>query len=75
MAIIFFFFNVFKKYTSDMHIKKINLNRLNIEKKLRNNLDKIVVLPNDTGNIIEFNSGYNNQINQKSKRKFWELFN
>ena len=32
------------------------------------------VFENDTNNIITFNDGYNT-INQKKKRKFWELFN
>ena len=73
--IFLFFFNVFKKYTSDAHKKKINLNRMTIESQLRENLNDIKILNNDTNNVIEFNTGYNSQINLKTKRKFWELFN
>ena len=69
--VILFFYFTFVKYISDENIKKINLNRLNIEEKIEKRFSDLPILENDTNNIIEFNSGINteNQI----KRNFWDL--
>ena len=69
--VILFFYFTFIKYISDENIKKINLNRLNIEEKIEKGFSDLPILENDTNNIIEFNSGINteNQI----KRNFWDL--
>ncbi len=69
--VILFFYFTFIKYISDENIKKINLNRLNIEEKIEKRFSDLPILENDTNNIIEFNSGINteNQI----KRNFWDL--
>ena len=49
-------------YISNNNREKINFNRTNIP-----------LLKNDTDNVIEFNSGYNDKDN-KVKRNFWNLF-
>ena len=69
-----FFFLVYNKYVSDENIKKVNLNRSNINKKLSSNYDNLDTLKNDTNNVIEYNSGYDLNNQNKSKRNFWELF-
>ena len=33
----------------------------------------LTVLPNDTNNVIEFNSGFNLNKKKKEKRSFWKL--
>jgi|TARA_B110000211_G_C13868974_1_gene459950 hypothetical protein len=72
--LLFFIFLYFivQQYFSDANINKTNNNRKNIINNLIIQKDNIVTLKNDTNNIIEYNSGYNNDIN-KPKRKFWNL--
>ena len=68
---IIFFYHVTEYYFSKENIKKINLNRSEVNENL---IDKSLSLPflsNDTNNVIEFNSGFN--LENKSKRKFWDL--
>tara|TARA_B110000881_G_C18560513_1_gene509523 strand:- start:981 stop:1244 length:264 start_codon:yes stop_codon:yes gene_type:complete len=69
-----FFYLVFDKYLSIENKKQINLNRLNISKNIIKKSSDLLVLKNDTSNVIEFNSGYNEEINKKNKRSFWSLF-
>tara|TARA_B100000780_G_C21104017_1_gene445675 strand:+ start:1029 stop:1292 length:264 start_codon:yes stop_codon:yes gene_type:complete len=69
-----FFFLTFDKYLSIENKKQINLNRVNISKNIIKKSSDLLVLKNDTSNIIEFNSGYNDEIKKKNKRSFWNLF-
>tara|TARA_B100001029_G_scaffold136676_1_gene115649 strand:- start:121 stop:384 length:264 start_codon:yes stop_codon:yes gene_type:complete len=71
LIISLFFYLIFTKYTSNENIKKINLNRLNIEKKFEDKYSELPKLENNTNNVIEFNSGFN--IEDKIKRNFWDL--
>tara|TARA_Y100001970_G_C14219793_1_gene851947 strand:- start:563 stop:853 length:291 start_codon:yes stop_codon:yes gene_type:complete len=72
--ILFFYFKVYESYISDKNIGNIKSNRKNVDKILNNNMIEIPVLQNDTNDVIEFNTGYNLEINKKSERKFWDLF-
>ena len=49
-------------------------NRENIETKTLQTISKLPVLLNDTSDVIEFNSGYENSDKKNFKRSFWELF-
>ena len=60
-------------YISNNNREKINSNRTNIYSKIKDNLSNLPLLKNDTDNVIEFNSGYNDKDN-KVKRNFWNLF-
>jgi hypothetical protein len=60
-------------YISNNNKKKIIFNRTNIYSKIKDNLSNLPLLKNDTDNVIEFNSGYNDKDN-KVKRNFWNLF-
>ena len=71
--IIFFSFNVFKNYTSINNIKKINLKRDNIEITLREKIENLPILSNNTEGIIEFNSGFEDEIKDSEPRSFWQL--
>ena len=72
--IFIFFFLVYNKYISDENIKKVYLNRSNINEKVSSNFKNLETLKNDTNNVIEYNSGYDLNNQNKSKRNFWELF-
>ena len=71
--IIFFSFNVFKHYTSINNIEKINLKRDNIEITLREKIENLPILSNNTEGIIEFNSGFEDEIKDSEPRSFWQL--
>ena len=73
ILVILFFFNIFKYYSSSKNIKNINLNRSNIEEILKTKISNIPILENDTDNIIEFNSTFFDETEDKKKRNFWEL--
>ena len=83
ISIIVFFFGIFKYYSSNHNIKKIdtdgkvtinkNLNRESIEQILKNKVVDITVLPNDTNDVIEFNSSFADEIKNDEPRSFWKL--
>jgi hypothetical protein len=73
LFIFLFMFFIISTYISDKNQKKINLNRKNIYSKIENSLATLPFLKNDTQNVIEFNSGFEND-NKKIKRNFWNLF-
>ena len=54
------------------NIKVKNYNRENIEKIINKKITNLPILSNDTDNVIEFNDGYSNIINDKP-RSFWNL--
>jgi hypothetical protein len=53
-------------------VNKVDINKKLVEKKIEENLDNLPFLPNDTKDVIQFNSGYDND-NIKIKRNFWDL--
>lgn len=71
-SVTFFFIKVLNYYTSKNNTLLIFENRDSFKKVIEKNSADIPVLPNDTKNIIEFNSGFRDE-NEK-ERKFWELF-
>ena len=71
--IILFFFNTYKYYSSNKNIKNINLNRSNIEEIIKKKIANIPILENDTNSVIEFNSNFLDEIQDKKKRNFWDL--
>ena len=71
--ICLFIYFVSTIYVSNNNKKKISVNRSNIYSKINENLTSLPLLENDTNDVIEFNSGYNDK-NKKIKRNFWNLF-
>ena len=71
-SIIFFYF-VINEYLSGKNIKLINQNRENINDLITDKSKNLKFLKNDTNNVIEYNSGYNNE-DSKPLRNFWKLF-
>ena len=68
-------FNYFvvNSYFSDKNKKKINQNRSNYNEILNNKKIQIPYLKNDTDNVIEFNTGYDEEIKNNKPRSFWKL--
>ena len=73
--VIIFFFLIGKYYFSE---KNYNLLKKNRSSYITVNYDKDLKLPflkNNTNNVIEFKTGYENRNEKKYKKNFWELFN
>tara|TARA_B100000941_G_C28328452_1_gene460316 strand:+ start:197 stop:457 length:261 start_codon:yes stop_codon:yes gene_type:complete len=69
-----FFVFSFNYYISDRNLNTVKNNRENLETKILENTSALPILQNDTNNVIEFNSGFENSNKQNFKRSFWELF-
>ena len=74
IIILTFFIFSFNYYVSDKNITSIKNNRENLESKILKSTSVLPFLPNDTNDVIEFNSGFDNSKEQNFKRSFWELF-
>ena len=75
VIIVFSFFAFsFNYYLSDRNINSVKNNRENLDSKILKNTSTLPLLSNDTNNVIEFNSGFENLNKQNFKRSFWELF-
>ena len=73
LFVFIFIFFVISTYLSKNNKEKISFNRTNVYVKIKDSLSNLPLLKNDTKNVIEFNTGYNDEDN-KIKRNFWNLF-
>ena len=73
LLIIFFIFTIYKYYSSNKNISDKNFNRLNIDKILKEKIQNLPILINDTKNVIEFNDTFDEEIKNDKKRNFWDL--
>ena len=71
--ITIFCYKIFSFYNSLNNKDLISKNRENIDNIIDSKIQDIPFLKNDTNNVIEFNSGYN-QNDDKNIKKFWNLF-
>ena len=73
LLIIFFILSVYEYYSSNKNIQNTSFNRDNIDQILKDKVNDIPILSNDTDNVIEFNNSIDNEINTQKKRNFWNL--
>ena len=73
LLIIFFILSVYEYYSSNKNIQNKSFNRDNIDQILKDKVNDIPILSNDTDNVIEFNNSMDNEINTQKKRNFWNL--
>lgn len=71
---LLFFILVFNYYFSEKNLNKVINQRENIQTKMIKNTSDLPILRNNTKDVIEFNSGFENNDNERLKRSFWELF-
>ena len=71
--ILTFFFLTYRYYSSNKNIESKDFNRVNINEIINKKDSNLPVLNNDTSNVIEFNDGYSNKINDNKPRSFWNL--
>tara|TARA_B100000482_G_scaffold178218_1_gene149148 strand:- start:33 stop:302 length:270 start_codon:yes stop_codon:yes gene_type:complete len=75
ITISLFLFLTTKYYFSDANIKNYFRKINNIDQSIKNIGEKLIVLENDTENIIQ-DVDKNNDTNKKTKNfSFWELLN
>ena len=74
LLIISFFAFIFRYYFSEKNIAQKKQNRYNLETKVLENISSLPELLNNTNDVIEFNSGFENSNKQNFKRSFWDLF-
>tara|TARA_Y100001958_G_C20786584_1_gene255906 strand:- start:143 stop:406 length:264 start_codon:yes stop_codon:yes gene_type:complete len=73
LVIISFVLSIFKYYFSN-NIKNIkDYNRSNIDEILKNKTNELIILKNDTDNVIKFNDTFESELNNTKKRSFWDL--
>jgi len=73
VIIFFFFLSTYKYYSSNKNIDAKKFNRINIDQIINTKIFNLPILNNDTNNVIEFNDGYSNQIQNDKIRGFWNL--
>ena len=74
MVVVSFFAVTLKYYFSEKNIAQKKQNRYNSETKVLENISNLPELLNNTNDVIEFNSGFENSNKQNFKRNFWDLF-
>ena len=69
--LIIFFYKIYIFYSSNKNINTKNYNRENIEQVLKDKVSDILILSNDTNNVIEFNDSIDSQF--KDRKKFFRF--
>ena len=72
--ILSFFIITFNYYFSDKNIDLVKNNRISFESNIQKKTMDLPVLKNNTNDVIEFISGFENPSKKNFKRNFWELF-
>mgnify|MGYP003981773055 CR=1 FL=1 len=75
IIILFFFLGTYRYYSSNKNIDIKKFNRTNINQILNTKISSLPILNDDTNNVIKFNDGYSNKINNDKPRSFWDLLN
>ena len=73
LLIFSFFLITYKFYSSNKNIAAKDFNRNNINDIINKKISDLPILENDTNNVIEFNDGFSNEINNDKPRSFWNL--
>jgi hypothetical protein len=75
IIILIFFSGTYRYYSSNKNIDIKKFNRTNINQILNTKISSLPILNDDTNNVIKFNDGYSNKINNDKPRSFWDLLN
>ncbi len=73
LSVFSFFLITYKFYSSNKNIEAKDFNRNNINDIINKKISNLPILENDTNNVIEFNDGFSNEINNDKPRSFWNL--
>ena len=72
ILILIFFINIYFYYSSKKNVNAKDFNRININKIINEKISNLLILNNDTNDVIEFNNSFSNEKKIKS-RSFWNL--
>ena len=73
ILILSFFAVIFHFYFSKKNIEEKNYIRNNIDEIINEKISNLPILKNNTDNVIEFNDGFSNQMQDDRPRSFWNL--
>ncbi len=73
LLVLVFFFTTYRYYSSNKNIESKDFNRNNIDQIINQKISDLPILENDTNKVIEFNSGYTDEIKIDKPRSFWNL--
>jgi len=73
ILILIFFINIYNFYSSNKNLESKEFNRMNIDQIINKKISNLPILNDDTGNVIEFNDGFSNEIKNDKPRSFWNL--
>ena len=59
--------------SKNKNIEIKNFNRKNIDEIINKKISNLPILDNDTNNVIFFNDGFSNELNNDKPRSFWKL--
>lgn len=71
--ILIFFVFTFKYYSSNKNLTNKEFNRNNIDQIIDEKVSNLLILKNDTTNVIEFNNSILEDKNNNKPRSFWNL--
>ncbi len=74
ILVILFFSFVFFNYISEKNLALIKKNRNKMQNENYKYVLELPILSNNTNNVIEFNTGFEEHNKNNYKRNFWELF-
>tara|TARA_B100001057_G_scaffold448217_1_gene488381 strand:- start:839 stop:1102 length:264 start_codon:yes stop_codon:yes gene_type:complete len=73
ILILIFFINIYIFYSSNKNLESKEFVRNNIEQIINTKTSNLPILKNDTNDVIEFNDGISNEIENNKIRSFWNL--
>tara|TARA_E500000178_G_scaffold340768_1_gene383907 strand:+ start:1142 stop:1405 length:264 start_codon:yes stop_codon:yes gene_type:complete len=73
ILISIFFINIYIFYSSNKNLESKEFVRNNIEQIINTKTLNLPILKNDTNDVIEFNDGISNEIENNKIRSFWNL--
>ena len=73
--VFFFILIIINYYSSSKNINTKNFNRKNIDQILKEKINDLPSLINDTDDVIIFNNSLEIEIKEDKNRSFWNLLN
>ena len=73
ILVFFFIFAIFYFYNSDINKKNDLQKNLIFHNLLKEKEESLIIVENDTNDILDFKSDVDNYLKKKKKRYFWNL--
>tara|TARA_B100001750_G_C15423785_1_gene554377 strand:+ start:400 stop:660 length:261 start_codon:yes stop_codon:yes gene_type:complete len=73
ILLFFLLFTIFYFYNSDLNKKNDSQTNIIFNNLLKNKEASLIIVENDTHDILDFTSDVDNYLKKKKKRYFWNL--